>query len=62
MYGLLFTISAYGIIGFLYELLTTIYKRKKSVKTIIKNIILFLVVEEKTITEMKIPSTILLQC
>ena len=43
MYGLLFTISAYGIIGFLYELLTTIYKRKKSVKTIIKNIILFLI-------------------
>lgn len=43
IYGLLFTISAYGIIGFLFELLTATFKPKKNIKTITKNIILFLI-------------------
>ncbi len=41
MYGLLFTISAYGIIGFLYELLRKAFNLNKNYKNMIKNILLF---------------------
>ena len=41
MYGLLFTISAYGIIGFLYELIRKTFNLNKNYKQIIKNILLF---------------------
>jgi len=41
MYGLLFTISAYGIIGFLYELIRKTFNSNKNFKQVIKNILLF---------------------
>lgn len=41
IYGLLFTISAYGIIGFLYELIRKTFNLNKNYKQVIKNIMLF---------------------
>ena len=41
IYGLLFTISAYGIIGFLYELIRKTFNLNKNYKQVIKNILLF---------------------
>lgn len=40
-YGLLFTISGYGIIGFLYQLIFKIINFKNSIKLIFKNILFF---------------------
>ena len=41
VYGLLFTISGYGIIGFAFESIKKIYSLKKELNNIIKNILLF---------------------
>ena len=41
VYGILFTISAYGIIGFLYQTLGAVLEVRKNYKIIIKNLILF---------------------
>ena len=42
-YGVLFTISGYGVIGFLYQLMLKIVNLKKSFKLIIKNILFFMI-------------------
>ena len=41
VYGLLFTISGYGVIGFLFELLQRVRRFKSEYKTIFSNLILF---------------------
>ena len=41
IYGTLFTISAYGIIGFLYQIFSAALKPRKNYKIIIKNLFLF---------------------
>ncbi len=41
IYGLLFTVSGYGVVGFLYELISKFSKLKKNIKQMLKNIFLF---------------------
>jgi len=43
LFGLLFTISGYGVIGFIYLLLHEVIKRKNNYKNIFLNIFLFLI-------------------
>lgn len=43
IYGLLFTISGYGVIGFLYEVLKKVLNFSSNFRVIIKNALLFLV-------------------
>tara|TARA_Y100000768_G_C23980353_1_gene685419 strand:- start:1486 stop:2811 length:1326 start_codon:yes stop_codon:yes gene_type:complete len=40
-YGFLFTISAYGVIGFLYEIIRKTFKFKKNIRQITINVLLF---------------------
>lgn len=42
-YGVLFTISGYGVVGFLYQLILKILNYKNSFKLIIKNILFFMI-------------------
>ena len=42
IFGLLFTISGYGIVGFLYQLITKTLELKNNVKDLLKNIVFFI--------------------